>query len=68
MAIGFNAQHRQSELDELSDRLTELRTISITTSATKQQLTRMENIEKLLEEHNIELSLGNTPPKVITFR
>ncbi len=68
MAIGFSAQRSQSELDELNDRLTELRTISITTSAMKQQLTRIENIEALLEEHNIELEISQTPPKVISYR
>ncbi len=67
MAIGFNIHKRHSELDELKDELTLLRTISVTTSATRQEMTQRSNIKKLLKKHNIDLKSDTAPPHIIEF-
>lgn len=66
MAIGFAVQRRHNYLEKLSSEITQLRTISVTTSAVRQQLTRQQNIEQLLKEHGIELEYNATPPLVIS--
>lgn len=66
MAIGFAVQRRHNYLEKLSSEITQLRTISVTTSAVRQQLTRQQNIEQLLKERGVELQYNATPPLVIS--
>lgn len=65
MAIGFAVQRRHNYLEKLTGELTELRTISVTTSAVRQQLTRQQHIEELLKQKHIDLIYNERPPKVI---
>lgn len=67
MAIGFTVQRRHNYLDQLGEKITELRTISITTSAVRQQLTRQSNIELIMERHGISLHVSSTPPRIISL-
>lgn len=65
MAIGFAVQRRHNYLEKLTSEITQLRTISVTTSAVRQQLTRQQHIEQLLRDKNIELVYNERPPQVI---
>lgn len=66
MAIGFGIQRRHNYQEQLTREITELRTVSVTTSAMRQQYTRQQHIEQLLIEHNITLHYNTTPPRVIS--
>ncbi len=66
--VGFSVQRRHNHLENLNNELMELRTVAVTTSALRQQLTRRQNIEELLKKYNIKISQGTTPPKVIAHQ
>lgn len=66
MAIGFAVQRRHNYLEKLTREITELRTVSVTTSAMRQQYTRQQHIEQLLVEMNIPLQYNVVPPRVIS--
>lgn len=65
MAIGFAVQKRYNYLDDLNDEISRLRTVSITTAAMRGEVTRQQNIEKLLVEHGIELENSTVAPTLI---
>lgn len=66
MTIGFAVQRRHNYLEKLTQEITELRTVSVTTSAIRQQYTRQQHIEELLVQMNISLHYSVTPPRVIS--
>ncbi len=65
IAIGFTVQRRHTELDNLNDEITRLRTVSVTTSAHRQKVTRRREIDALLVKFNIPLRQLPTPPKSV---
>lgn len=65
IANGFHIQHKHSELDRITDELKQLKTEAVTTSAVRMTLTRQSEIERLLKERNIPLTLEGTPPHTI---
>ena len=65
IANGFHIQHKHSELDRMADELKQLKTEAVTTSAVRMTLTRQSEIERLLRERNIPLTLEGTPPHTI---
>ncbi len=65
MAIGFTVQRKHNQIEKLTNEITKLRTISATTSAVRQQLTRQQNIEELIKKFNLQLILPTTPPHII---
>lgn len=65
IANGFHIQHKHSELDRMADELKQLKTEAVTTSAVRMTLTRQSEIERLLKERNIPLTLEGTPPHTI---
>lgn len=65
IANGFRMQQKHARLDEINGELKRLKTISVTTAATRMTLTRQSEIERLLKERNIPLFISPTPPKVI---
>lgn len=67
IALGFMVQKRQNELDKLTDEITRLRTISVTTSAMRQQMARHSNVERLLEEKSINMRVNPIPPRIISI-
>lgn len=66
IGLGFMVQKRQNELDKLSNEIIRLRTISVTASALRQQMARQSNIEILLSESGIEMSVNPVPPRIIS--
>lgn len=65
MAIGFAVQKRYNYLDNLTDEISRLRTISVTTAALRSEATRVTNIEKLLEERGVKLEHNTVAPGLI---
>ena len=65
MANGFSVQQKHNRVDELTEQIKELRTISITTAAVRMSSTRQTEIEKLLKQKNIPLIQIPTSPKII---
>lgn len=65
MAIGFAVQKRYNYLERLTSEIAGLRTVAITTAALRGQVTRQQNIEKLLLEKGIELENSTTAPVLI---
>lgn len=65
MAIGFAVQKRYNYLEHLSDEISRLRTVSITTAAMRGEVTRQQNIEKALTEQGIQLENSTTAPVLI---
>lgn len=65
IANGFHIQHKHSELDRITDELKQLKTEAVTTSAVRMTLTRQSEIERLLKERNIPLTLEGMPPHTI---
>lgn len=65
MAIGFAVQKRYNYLEHLSDEISRLRTVSITTAAMRGEVTRQQNIEKALSEYGIQLENSTTAPVLI---
>lgn len=67
MALGFAVQRRHNYLEKLTQEITELRTISVTTSAVCQQRTRQQNVESQLLLMGVGLKLNTTPPYLINL-
>ena len=65
MANGFSVQKKHNKVDELTEQIKELRTISITTAEKRMSLTRQTEVEKLLRQKNIPLIHSQTSPKII---
>lgn len=68
IAIGFKVQSRYSYVELLEREIIELRTISVTVSARRQEATRKVNILRLLKEFNIPLQEPDDMPKIIEGR
>lgn len=62
MAIGFSVQQRYNYLEQLTAEISRLRTVSITTAAMRGEVTRQQNIEQLLQKHNVQLINSTTAP------
>lgn len=65
MAIGFAVQKRYNYIENLTDEISRLRTISVTTAALRSEATRIANIEKLLQEKGIKLEHNTVAPGLI---
>ncbi|MEG0601434.1 MAG: hypothetical protein RR980_00820 [Mucinivorans sp.] len=65
MAIGFGVQKRYNHLEHLTDEIAQLRTVSITTAAVRGEVTRQENVERLLVERGILLGNNIVAPTLI---
>lgn len=65
IAIGFRVQSSYSYVELLEREIIELRTISVTVSAQRQEATRKVNILRLLNEFNIPLQEPEEMPKII---
>ncbi len=65
IAIGYTVQHRQRELNEVNKEITKLKTISITASAVRQEMSRQRNVERLLEKFGIKMRVNPVPPRII---
>jgi|GEM_PF-5253824 len=65
MANGFSVQQKHNRVDQLTEQIKELRTISITTTAVRMESSRRTEVERMLREKNIQLIDSKTSPKVI---
>lgn len=63
MAIGFRVQKHHGYVDALIDDITRLKTVSVTTSAQRQRMTKRDNIEKLMQKNGIKLQDLTAPPR-----
>lgn len=68
MGLSFRVQQKYSRINELTNQISRLRTISVTTSAVRMASSRQSEVEKLLIKYNIQLEYNTTPPKVIDGR
>ena len=65
MANGFSVQKKHNRVDELTEQIKELRTISITTAEQRMSSTRQTEIEKLLRQKRVPLLHNEESPRII---
>lgn len=65
IANGFHIQQRHSRVDELNAELKRLNTVATTTAARRMSGTRQGEIEKLILQFNLPLSITTVPPRII---